>query len=163
MEKYMKLYVIISDTHGDIYTAKKVIARYPQIDGLIHLGDYYKDAHIIKSHYPELNVIMVPGNCDFVFDTPTDSVFEVEGKRILITHGHLYNVKSGLENLERKAVNDDIDLVLFGHTHCPLQESRSNITFVNPGSIGNPRGTLSPTYALLEVSKNGLEVRILEA
>lgn len=159
----MKLYVIISDTHGDIYTAKKVIARYPQIDGLIHLGDYYKDAHIIKSHYPELNVIMVPGNCDFVFDTPTDSVFEVEGKRILITHGHLYNVKSGLENLERKAVNDDIDLVLFGHTHCPLHECRSNISFVNPGSIGYPKGFSSPTYALLEVSKNGLEVRILEA
>lgn len=160
---YMKLYLIISDTHGDIYTAKKVIARYPQIDGLIHLGDYYKDANIIKSQYPDLNVMMVPGNCDFVYDIPSESVLEIEGKRILLTHGHLYNVKSGIERLERKAIKEDINLVLFGHTHCPLQESRSNITFVNPGSIGNPRGTLSPTYALLEVSKNGLEVRILEA
>lgn len=159
----MKLYLVISDTHGDIFAAKKVIAQYPQIDGLIHLGDYYKDATIIKAQNPDLNVIMLPGNCDFVYDIPSDLVLEIEGKRILLTHGHLYNVKSSIERLERKAIKENIDLVFFGHTHCPLQENRSNITFVNPGSIGYPRDFLSPTYALLEISKNGFEVRILDA
>lgn len=159
----MKLYIIISDTHGDIKVVKKIITQYPQIDGLIHLGDYYKDANIIKSQYPDLNVIMVPGNCDFVFDIPLDLVLDIEGKRILITHGHLYNVKSGISRLERKAIKENVDLVLFGHTHCPLQEHRSNITFVNPGSIGYPKGVLSPTYALIEISRNGIEIRLLNA
>jgi len=158
----MKLYLVLSDTHGDLYTVKKIIARYPQIDGVIHLGDYYRDAKNIKLHYSDLDVIMVPGNCDFVYDVPSDKVLEVEGKRILLTHGHSYNVKSGIERLERKAVKENIDLVLFGHTHCPLQEYRSNITFVNPGSIGYPRGLPNPTYGLLEISKNGFETRILE-
>ena len=93
----MKLFLVISDTHGDIFTAKKLIEQYPQIDGLIHLGDNYKDAYIIKVNHPDLNVLMVPGNCDFVYDTPPELVFEIEGKRILMTHGHLYNVKSGIE------------------------------------------------------------------
>lgn len=159
----MKLYLIISDTHGDIRLARKVIEQYPQIDGLIHLGDFYKDAYIIKSKYPELNIFIVPGNCDFYNDIPSDIVLEIEGKRILLTHGHRYNVKSGIDRLERKALQDDIDVVLFGHTHCPLYDYRSNITFVNPGSIGFPRGFSTPTYAILEVSKNGLEVRVLDA
>ncbi len=158
----MKLFLVISDTHGDIFTAKKLIEQYPQIDGLIHLGDNYKDAYIIKVNHPDLNVLMVPGNCDFVYDTPPELVFEIEGKRILMTHGHLYNVKSGIELLEKKAVRDNIDLVLFGHTHCPLQEYRTNIAFVNPGSIGHPVGFPKPTYALLEISKKGIEIRILE-
>jgi putative phosphoesterase len=154
----MKLYIVISDTHGDILPAKKIIEQYPQNDGFIHLGDFYKDAYIIKSHYPDLNVITVPGNCDFTYDIPTDLVLEIEGKRILLTHGHRYNVKNGIDRLEK-----NIDVVLFGHTHSPLHDYRSNITFVNPGSMGFPRGFSSPTYALLEISKNGLEARIMDA
>ncbi len=159
----MKLYLVISDTHGDLFAVKRVISQYPNIDGLIHLGDYYKDANIIKTQCTDLNVMMIPGNCDMVYDIPTELVLEIEGKRILLTHGHLYSVKSGIERLERKAIKDNIDLVLFGHTHCPLQDTRSNITFVNPGSIAYPRGFPTATYALVEISKNGLEVRVLDA
>jgi len=158
----MKLYLVLSDTHGDSYTVKKTIEKYPQIAGVIHLGDYYRDAQNIKLHYHELDVIMVPGNCDFIYDIPSDKILEIEGKRILLTHGHSYNVKSGIELLERKAIKENIDLVLFGHTHCPLHEYRSNITFVNPGSISYPRGFHTPTYGLLEISKKGIETRILE-
>ncbi len=159
----MKLYLVISDTHGDLHATKNIITKYPQIDGLIHLGDYYKDASIIKAQNPGLDVIMIRGNCDFAYDIPTELVLEIEGNRIFLTHGHLYNVKNGIERLERKAIKDNIDLVLFGHTHCPLQVTRSNITFVNPGSIGYPRGFPTASYALVEVSKKGLEVRVLDA
>ncbi|MGI6084357.1 MAG: metallophosphoesterase [Acetivibrionales bacterium] len=159
----MKLYLVISDTHGELRHAKKMIEQYPQINGLIHLGDFYKDAYIIKAKYPELKIFTVPGNCDFYNDLPTDIILEIEGKRILITHGHRYGVKNGIERLERKALQEGIDVVLFGHTHCPLQEYRSDILFVNPGSIGFPRSFSAPTYALLEISRGGLEARVLDA
>jgi putative phosphoesterase len=157
----MKLYLVISDTHGSIYTARTVIEKYGQIDGLIHLGDHYKDAVILKeTQFKDLDMYMVPGNCDFVADVPSEIVLEAEDKRILLTHGHRFNVKNGLDRLEKYALRQNTDAVLFGHTHAPLQEIRSDIVFLNPGSLGYPRGS-SPTYGLLEISKNAIETRIL--
>ncbi len=158
----MKLFLVISDTHGDIFTAKDLIKMYPQINGIIHLGDFYKDAVILKTRFPDIEYFMVPGNCDFVFDTPTDVVIEVEGKRILITHGHRYDVKSSIGRLEAKAVTERVDAVLFGHTHIPYIEVRSQILFVNPGSLSHSRGSGAKTYVLLEVSSKGIEARGLD-
>ena len=91
---------------------------------------------------------MVPPNCDFVADFPSEIVLEAEDKRIL-THGHRFNIKNGLDRLEKYALRQNTDAVLFGHTHAPLQEIRSDIVF-NPGSLGYPRG--SSLWAL-EISK----------
>ena len=110
----MKLYLVISDTHGSIYTARTVIEKYGQIDGLIHLGDHYKDAVILKeTQFKDLDMYMVPGNCDFVADVPSEIVLEAEDKRILLTHGHRFNVKNGLDRLEKYALRQNTDAVLF--------------------------------------------------
>lgn len=159
----MRLFLVMSDTHGDIVTAIKIIKNYPQISGIIHLGDYNKDANRLKAQFPEIEFYMVPGNCDFVFDMPTDILMDIEGKRLLLTHGHRYSVKNGLERLEHKAKNENADAVLFGHTHTPYIMYRSNILFVNPGSLYYSRGTGAKTYALLEVSPKGIEARGLDA
>lgn len=157
----MKLYLVISDTHGDIFTAGKLVKQYPQINGIIHLGDYYKDAEILKKTQSiDLDIIIVPGNCDFVFNELTEKILEVEEKRILLTHGHNYDVKNGIGRLEKKALRENIDAVLFGHTHVPLQDIKSNIVFLNPGSIGYPRGS-KPTYGLIEIAKNSIITRVL--
>lgn len=158
----MKLFLVISDTHGDIFTAREVIRDYPQINGIIHLGDYYKDAMILRTQMPNIEFTMVPGNCDFVFDAPTDLFIEAEGRRIFLTHGHHYDVKNGIERLEVKAKKENADAVLFGHTHRPYIEYRSNILYVNPGSLNYSRGTGAKAYALLEVSSKGIEARGLE-
>ena len=133
----MKLYLVISDTHSNIFAARALIGKYGQIDGIIHLGDYYKDAVRLTETQPkDRDIFMVPGNCDFVIDMPSEIIIEVEDKRILLTHGHKYNVKYGIDCLEKKALNENIDAVLFGHTHVPLQKVSSNIVFLNPGSLG---------------------------
>ncbi|MGI6621690.1 MAG: metallophosphoesterase [Clostridiaceae bacterium] len=159
----MKLFLVISDTHGDIFTAIEIIKKYPQINGIIHLGDYYKDANRLKAQFPGLEFFIVPGNCDFVFDMPSDILLDIEGKRLLLTHGHRYDVKNGLERLEIKAKKENADAVLFGHTHTPYIKYRTRILFVNPGSLYYSRSTGAKTYALLEVSSKGIEARGLDA
>jgi putative phosphoesterase len=159
----MKLFLVMSDTHGDVFSALKIIKEYPQINGVIHLGDYSKDAKRLMIQYPELEFYSVPGNCDFVFDMPSDILLDIEGKRLLLTHGHRYDVKNGLEKLENKAIREKADAVLFGHTHSPYIGYRSNVLFVNPGSLYYSRGSGAKTYALLEVSSNGVEARGLDA
>jgi putative phosphoesterase len=158
----MKLFLIISDTHGDLLKAKEVLSHYPQIDALIHLGDYCRDALTLQSqfHFPEC--IMVSGNCDYSLDIPNERVYEAEGKSLFITHGNLYDVKSGIMRLESKASKERYDIVLFGHTHVPLLKNTASALFLNPGSLGYPRGLSGPTYALLEISKGRAEARILD-
>lgn len=158
----MKLFLVISDTHGDTFTAKNLINKYPQINGIIHLGDFYKDAVLLKAQFPEHEFTVVSGNCDFVLDAPTDVVLEIEGKRILLTHGHRYDVKSTMGRLEAEAKKENADAVLFGHTHTPLIDERSQILFINPGSLSYSRGSGAKTYVLLEVSSKGIEARGLD-
>jgi len=157
----MKLYIVMSDTHGDIFTASEIIKMYPQADGVIHLGDHSRDARKLMALFPEMEFYIVPGNCDFDYDMPTDILLETEGKKLLLTHGHRYDVKSGLVRLENKAKNENADVVLFGHTHVPHVEYRSKALFVNPGSLSYSRCAGRKTYALLEVSPKGIEARCL--
>lgn len=158
----MKLFLVISDSHGDIGSLKKIVTQYPAISSVIHLGDYYKDAVTLKKICPDKEYYMVPGNCDFMASTiPSEQILEAEGLRVLLTHGNRYNVKSGLSRLRAKALQDRLDVVLFGHTHIPMVEKSEGVLLVNPGSAGYPRGA-GPTYALLEIGNGMAEARIME-
>ncbi|MFQ7716848.1 MAG: hypothetical protein ACLRIT_10360 [Blautia sp.] len=57
----------------------------------------------------------VPGNCD-CSQEPVERILLIEGKRILICHGHTFNVKAGYLNLEYAAEERRVDAALFEHT-----------------------------------------------
>lgn len=159
----MKLFIVISDSHGDTGCLRRIVNQYPAISSIIHLGDHYKDAVRLKDLYPDKEYYMVPGNCDFlVTGIPAERILEIEGLRVLITHGSRYGVKSGLGTLRTRALKDGIDVVLFGHTHVPLIEKNAGLLMVNPGSAGYPRDTGTSTYALLEIGNGMAEARIME-
>jgi putative phosphoesterase len=158
----MKLYIVVSDTHGYLSGIKKIISQYPQAHGLIHLGDYYKDALVLKNEFPHLEYASVPGNCDYVLNAPRELFLEVGGKRLLLTHGHHDNVKNGTSRLETRALNGGFDAVLFGHTHVPCYKMVSTVHVINPGSPVYPRGSSGPTYALMEIGQGDIQVRIMD-
>ena len=56
-------------------------------------------------------------------------------------------VKTGLLRAQYRALEQNADLLLFGHTHVPLVDAASRPMMLNPGSIGDPR---RPTYGVLE-------------
>lgn len=156
----MKRFLVVSDTHGDIIGMRGVINTHPHINTIIHLGDYCKDTRIIKSEFPQLNIISVMGNCDFTPDMPEEIIYEVEGKKIFITHGHYLNVKNGTSRLEKKAKEEKLDVVLFGHTHIPLIKKVSSTLILNPGSLGFPRSVAGRTYAILKVGKDKVDANL---
>lgn len=124
----MKSYVVFSDIHGDVY-AKKILQEYVKNsdgaffagDGLSGLNDFTK-----KPFYA------VMGNCDRVGDE--EKIIEVDGVKILLTHGHLYGVKSSYLRLIYKAKEEGVDVVIFGHTHQPIIMQEEEILLLNPGS-----------------------------
>ena len=154
----MKLFVI-SDTHGNFKLALKAHSQSEQIDLIVHLGDGFSDADLMRELLDE-DVINVAGNCDLGSSAPRELLWECEGKRILLTHGDAYRVKAGLEKLKRRALEVKADLVLFGHSHLATHELDSGILFLNPGTMIS--SALHKSYAIVDVSQDGTSASLHE-
>ncbi len=111
-------------------------------------------------------IYAVHGNCDmyFVLDANEKIFDEVKGG-LLLTHGHQYNVKSGMSRLVAEAKQQRVSTVVFGHTHQPLFVNLDGILLLNPGSISAQKSGGHPTYAVLETNSEGdiirAEIRLL--
>ena len=143
---------VFSDTHSNTALMLEAIRRY-RPDVVIHLGDYERDAAVIRREFPEIALYNVCGNCDMVPTAPADDVVPLGPVKALITHGHLYDVDWGdYSRLGYAALEQGASIAMFGHTHRALNEDFGSVKLLNPGSAG--RGP-EPTWAKVEVYENG--------
>lgn len=152
---------IISDTHGDIPSGRKAIKAMGKIDLLIHAGDTYRDAMLLKE-VTKLDVVAVKGNTDFDCEAPSEATINVEGKKIFLSHGDKYNVKYSLDKLYYKALETNSNIMIFGHTHIPTYVKEGGIVFINPGSVSRPRGGSKPSYVVMNIDEKGVKVNLYE-
>ena len=96
-------------------------------------------------------IYAVRGNCDITLEYPLERVIEVMGKRIFITHGHMYNVKNEYNTIFYKAKEINADIVLFGHTHKSIISNYDNLSIMNPGSISLPYGRDKKTMGFINI------------
>jgi len=149
--------LIFSDSHGSSSKMDSALDMHIDADIAIHLGDGTREFKLICESRPEIRSLFVCGNFEDPFgkDPLSSFVNEICGKRILITHGHSFSVKSGLGRLLQEAVHRKADIVLFGHTHVPLEKYVTEdvpypIYLFNPGSISRPRDG-HPSYGILDI------------
>lgn len=146
--------LVVSDTHRYQDIFYDVLSELDDIDYVIHCGDTegFEDEMEAACDVP---FVAVAGNNDFCSYLPRERVLELMGHRIFVTHGHMYNVSSGLGRLIDEAEDRECDVVLFGHTHRPTYCTDGKILVVNPGSISLPRqASRRPSYAILEIEEN---------
>ncbi len=148
--------LVISDTHGDVNRALAAHALAEPVDVIIHLGDGCAEASLLSAAL-EIPIINVAGNCDPGANAPRELVWECEEKRILLTHGDAYQVKSGLARLRQRAEDIGVDAVLFGHTHLALLEKQLGLLLVNPGTLANYG--LHRSYAVLDITQEDITVK----
>lgn len=147
--------LVFSDSHGNFDNMAQTVEREkPQM--ILHLGDGWRDARRLQDRFPEIPLSQVPGNCDFHSTEPPEQLLVVQGKRMLLCHGHTYGVKNSLLTAGLTAEEQDLDLFLFGHTHKPLIDRRGKTLFMNPGSIGDFR----PSYGIVMIETGKLDGRI---
>ena len=144
---------VISDTHNNLYFLDMAVKKMGKIDMLIHLGDNYNDAVKANEIY-KLPLEYVSGNNDYGYESIAYQTLILNGKRILITHGHRYRVYYDLNTLYYKALEEKADMVLYGHTHRQSIEWIGNVLFVNPGSPSLPRDG-KPGAAVVSIDENG--------
>lgn len=132
---------VVSDTHNNIKNIEKIISIFNEekVDLVIHTGDISQAETLKLFSKLESSLYGVFGNNDrseigleevcnqynFSFQEPP-LLMEMLGKKIAVFH------EPDLINEYLKS-NNDIDLVLYGHTHRYNQEMIGKTLLFNPG------------------------------
>jgi len=113
-------------------------------------------------------VHVVRGNMDYL-RLPLQVVVAVEGLRIGVYHGAGVHPRGDLVKLALKAKQLGVEVLVTGHTHYPKVAlvREQEVVIVNPGSAtgvwgGDARASLTPSFAIMEVSGRGLVVEVKE-
>ena len=155
--------LVLSDTHGYLSNARDVLNRIGKyMSSVIHLGDHAYDAEDLQTEYPDLPFYIVKGNNDFGSKAPNKLMLTMHGKKLLLTHGHTHQVYWNYDTISYWAEQEDADIVLFGHTHSPVNDNTGRVMLFNPGSISLPRGVPQPTFGILEITEKGVYGSIME-
>ena len=147
--------LVFSDSHRSRSGIYNAIEKHTP-DQVIHLGDLVEDAEDISFAFPQLPFCIVGGNCDGWCSYPTTRNVTFAGKQVLMSHGHLWGVKSGLEGALAQGRKAGCDLLLFGHTHVPYcKQTQDGMWVVNPGSARS-------TYALVTIEGESISCKIMK-
>jgi len=145
-------YLIFSDSHGKGRGMELALERQiTRPRGIWFAGDGLRD--VTRAELGGIGLEYVSGNCDMFsapdIYAPEELLLSVGSHRVLLTHGHLYGVKSGYGRLMLRAVEQGADIAVFGHTHEPFlmeipagetvgfTELTRPLYLFNPGSIGH--------------------------
>ena len=136
--------LIVSDTHRKDENLKWVIRKTKPFDMLIHLGDAEgSEYEIMKWVDKDCDLEMIMGNNDFFSQLEREKEIMIGKYKVLLTHGHYYNVSTGPAYLKQEARERGFDIVMFGHTHRPYfdidKSGEKELITLNPGSLSYPR------------------------
>jgi uncharacterized protein len=149
---------LISDTHGML--RPDVFECFAGVDRILHAGDI-GPASLLDELQAIAPVTAVWGNTDgFDVRERLQGVanLEVAGRRITLLHGHQLGTPTpdGL-----RSAAPDAQVIVFGHTHRPLEERDHHVLVVNPGAAGASRFGIPPSVAILELG-DALSLEFLE-
>ena len=154
--------LVFSDSHRYMANMRHIVEKHGNNVGcVLHLGDGCEDALQLSRLMPEVRFEWVRGNCDYSFEL-AEKLLTLEGKKLLMTHGHKYHVKSDYQRIVYAALEREVDACFFGHSHQPAVFYENGIFFMNPGSISLPRAASLPSYGVVDISESGVGGEWLE-
>ena len=153
--------IVFADSHTDVPTMLAVV-KLEQPDVILHLGDHIADGIELQKN-TDIRICLVKGNTDQESSGSVEELFTFENTRVYMTHGHVYKVQDGLEELCEAGARNNADIVLFGHTHRPFLSYINGIWVMNPGQIGRKLGENTPaTYGTILLTGNRMKCGISE-
>ncbi len=141
--------LVLSDSHNDYLSLKKAIEIHHSAEVVVFLGDGERDIDRIDDVLQFKHVIKVKGNCDIASSLDENVTQTICNKKFFITHGYLENVKFGIDRLIYKGQSLDADIILYGHTHTPVNKYMDGVYVFNPGSIRDGN------YGFIDITDKG--------
>lgn len=157
--------IIISDTHIPKRSRgipSLILKEIEKCELIIHAGDFtnFETVKFLES----LNKFYgVAGNMDEkeVWEyLPEKRIIEINNKKIGIIHGFGSPIKIETKIL-KKFEGENVDIIIYGHTHRASIKNYKNVLLLNPGSPTDRIFSFKRTYIILEI-KEKIEAEILE-
>lgn len=156
--------VAISDTHVSSTQEFPAVLldNLKKADLIIHTGDYTSMTvlHELRTFKSFRGVYGNMDPLDVRLEVPEKAVFDAGEYRIGLTHPSEGGPPFGIEKLVRKKF-DQVDLIVYGHTHNAKTERKDDVLFVNPGSLTGVWPAKSRTFAIIEIDKT-IDARIIQ-
>lgn len=157
--------IVISDTHqeGAVQLPGELIEAIKNSDMVIHSGDFVdlKVLETLKSISKEVRAVR--GNMDgeeLKNILPDKEIFKIGKYKIGVMHGN--GAPANLVGVLSEAFkNDNLDLVIFGHSHAAFNEKIGNTIFLNPGSPIDNIFAKYNSYAVVEINGT-IEAKIVK-
>ncbi len=136
---------VLADTHSTSLREipQKIVDALSTVDLIIHAGDF-TTKEVLNGLKQLGEVKAVQGNMDsneIKSMLPVKEIIEVRNKRIGITHG------SGppwrIEQRVRGMFDQQVDIIVYGHTHKTQNKVIDGILFFNPGKVTSSFGILT--------------------
>ncbi|MDI6758126.1 MAG: metallophosphoesterase family protein [Candidatus Omnitrophota bacterium] len=157
---------VISDTHisdNTVSIPKKVLDGLKGIDMIIHAGDFVDLSVLEKLKNICNNVQAVYGNMDYAQvkeELPQEQLLDIGKYKIGLTHG--YGAPDKLIGVLSVVFKDKgVDIIIFGHSHTPVNEKRGEILFFNPGSPTDKVFAPYNSFGIIEITDK-IEARIVK-
>jgi uncharacterized protein len=154
---------VISDTHMRAPSRAfldALRAAFAGVTRVLHCGDWVDGSVLDAMAGSGWEVLGVAGNMD-PLDVqrrlPRARTIVVEDTRIGLIHG--WGSPQGIEARVSGAFQD-VDIVVFGHTHRPYWGCMGGVWLFNPGSACGWGSPMGPTVGILEVGER-MEGRIV--
>ncbi len=157
----MKRFLVISDTHVPIYQRDVPGVIYDiarSVDGVLALGDFVDLDTVLALEAVSKVFHGVHGNMDQIDVKeylPESKIVAVEGLTLGLAHGWGAPWDLRKKLFTKFALDSDVDVIIYGHTHEPFDGVEFGKRFLNPGTA-TPGGT----YAILEIDGRDLRFEI---
>ena len=135
--------LLVSDTHNNNYAVDILKEAYPDMDIYLHLGDSETD----KFNMGDFRTVR--GNMDY-YDFP-------ESLLIPTPYGNMYCAHKPIIN-DRLFKEKEVKIFVHGHTHIRKFINENGLIIVNPGAVSFPRDKFEGSFAIMDISKDKVEV-----
>ncbi len=142
---------IISDTHGLLREEVKEILE--GCDYILHGGDINRQ-EIIDQLEEIAPLYVVRGNNDkeWAEHIPNELRFEIGTVGFYMIHDKKFIPKT----------LEDVDIIIFGHSHKYYEERKDGILWLNPGSCGKRRFDLPISMGVMTIEEGAWEIEKIE-
>ncbi len=153
---------VVADTHSKALPPE-LIQDLKGVDLIIHAGDVV-DGRALAELKKFAEVKGVCGNMDVESlrkALPARCILTCEGVRIGVVHGE--GMKEGvLRHVQEAFASDKVDVVIFGHSHSPLNKRIGSVLYFNPGSPTDDVFAPYLSYGILEIADKQVKAHIIK-
>jgi len=156
---------VVSDTHMTRMSKalpQALTEEFRKVDLILHLGDWV-DMVVYDQLAALAPVEGIAGNndgWDIIQKFGERKILQLDGVRIGMVHGHTpYSGKGTDGNALKAFADEEVDCILFGHSHQPLMRNENGILLFNPGSPTDKRREPLYSFGILDIEDGAISAR----